>query len=174
MVFNSINNLHNNNISTELTNPIDKFHKFKTTATDNNNTSITKLHFTNNNNNIMNSSGGGLCINSNSNSVCLDVNKMSNSTSSSHRLGQGLSIGSLCSSTATGKSSSSSSSTSSSSGGSSKKQLSTEDKKINLNALKNQDPFATNIVDTAFRVAVYKFVSKKNEWVRNLNLDLFY
>lgn len=45
------------------------------------------------------------------------------------------------------------------------KKLSNEDKKINLNALKNQDPFATNIIDTAFRVAVYKFVSKKNEWV---------
>ncbi len=46
-----------------------------------------------------------------------------------------------------------------------RKQLSLEDKKINLNALKNQDPFATNIIDTAFRVAVYKFVAKKNEWV---------
>jgi hypothetical protein len=45
------------------------------------------------------------------------------------------------------------------------KKLSSEDKKINLNALKNQDPFATNIIDTALRVAVYKFVSKKNEWV---------
>jgi hypothetical protein len=44
------------------------------------------------------------------------------------------------------------------------KILSNEDKKINLNALKNQDPFATNILDTALRVAVYKFVSKKNEW----------
>ena len=46
------------------------------------------------------------------------------------------------------------------------KILSNEDKKINLNALKNQDPFATNIIDTALRVAVYKFVSKKNEWVK--------
>ena len=44
------------------------------------------------------------------------------------------------------------------------KQLSSDDKKINLSALKNQDPFATNIIDTALRVAVYKFVSKKNEW----------
>ena len=48
------------------------------------------------------------------------------------------------------------------------KILSNEDKKINLNALKNQDPFATNIIDTALRVAVYKFVSKKNEWVKKL------
>ena len=53
----------------------------------------------------------------------------------------------------------------SSSGGGGGKILSNEDKKINLNALKNQDPFATNIIDTALRVAVYKFVSKKNEWV---------
>jgi hypothetical protein len=44
------------------------------------------------------------------------------------------------------------------------KVLSSDDKKINLNALKNQDPFATNILDTALRVAVYKFLSKKNEW----------
>lgn len=42
--------------------------------------------------------------------------------------------------------------------------LSNEDKKINLNALKNHDPFATNILDMAVRVAVYKFLSKKNEW----------
>ena len=53
-----------------------------------------------------------------------------------------------------------------------KKKLSNEDKKINLNALKNQDPFATNIIDTAFRVAVYKFVSKKNEWVNLIKLYL--
>ena len=44
------------------------------------------------------------------------------------------------------------------------KMLSNEDKKINLNALKNHDPFATNILDMAIRVAVYKFMSKKNEW----------
>ena len=43
--------------------------------------------------------------------------------------------------------------------------LTTEDKVINLNALKNQDPFATKILDTALRVAVYKFLSKQNEWV---------
>ena len=49
------------------------------------------------------------------------------------------------------------------------KKFSDEDKKINLNALKNQDPFAKNILDTAFRVAVYKFVSKKNEWVNNIS-----
>jgi hypothetical protein len=42
--------------------------------------------------------------------------------------------------------------------------MSDDDRKINLNALKNQDPFATNIMDTAQRVAVYKFLSKKNEW----------
>ena len=60
-----------------------------------------------------------------------------------------------------------------SSGGGGKKKLSNEDKKINLNALKNQDPFATNIVDMAFRVAVYKFVSKKNEWVSRIILGLF-
>jgi hypothetical protein len=46
------------------------------------------------------------------------------------------------------------------------KILSKEDKKINLNALKNQDPFATNILDTVLRVVVYKFLSKKNEWKR--------
>lgn len=144
MVFNSINNLHNNNISTELTNPIDKFHKFKSTD----NTSIVINPATKMN------GGSGLCINSLNN----DVNKMSNST---HRQSK-----SSSSSSSTSSSSESSSSTSSS-----KKQLSTEDKKINLNALKNQDPFATNIVDTAFRVAVYKFVSKKNEWVTS---PLFY
>ncbi|RNA37829.1 mRNA-decapping enzyme 1A-like, partial [Brachionus plicatilis] len=44
------------------------------------------------------------------------------------------------------------------------KMLSNEEKRINLNALKNQDPFATNILDMAIRVAVYKFMSKKNEW----------
>lgn len=44
------------------------------------------------------------------------------------------------------------------------KMLSNEEKRINLNALKNQDPFATNILDMAIRVAVYKFLSKKNEW----------
>ncbi len=43
--------------------------------------------------------------------------------------------------------------------------LTAEDKRINLNALKNQDPFATKILDTAVRVAVYKFLPKKNEWV---------
>ena len=58
------------------------------------------------------------------------------------------------------------SSGSSGGGGGGGKILSNEDKKINLNALKNQDPFATNIIDTALRVAVYKFVSKKNEWVK--------
>jgi hypothetical protein len=42
--------------------------------------------------------------------------------------------------------------------------MSDDDRKINLNALKNQDPFATNILDTAQRVAVYKFLAKKNEW----------
>ena len=54
------------------------------------------------------------------------------------------------------------------------KILSNEDKKINLNALKNQDPFATNIIDTALRVAVYKFVSKKNEWVRHFLFFLLF
>jgi hypothetical protein len=53
---------------------------------------------------------------------------------------------------------------SSASSSSSSKTMSDSDKKINLNALKNQDPFAKNILDTAVRVAVYKFVSKKNEW----------
>jgi hypothetical protein len=43
--------------------------------------------------------------------------------------------------------------------------LTADDKRINLNALKNQDPFATKILDTAVRVAVYKFLDKKNEWV---------
>jgi hypothetical protein len=42
--------------------------------------------------------------------------------------------------------------------------MSDDDRKINLNALKNQDPFATNILDTAQKVAVYKFLAKKNEW----------
>ena len=65
-----------------------------------------------------------------------------------------------------------SASASSTNGGvSSAKLLSSEDKKINLNALKNQDPFATNIIDTALRVAVYKFVAKKNEWVRDIKIN---
>lgn len=42
---------------------------------------------------------------------------------------------------------------------------STDDYEINLNALKNQDPFAKKIIDSALKVAVYKFISKKNEWV---------
>jgi hypothetical protein len=60
------------------------------------------------------------------------------------------------------------------SGGGGGKILSNEDKKINLNALKNQDPFATNIIDTALRVAVYKFVSKKNEWVKRFFVNSFF
>ena len=44
------------------------------------------------------------------------------------------------------------------------KPMSDEDKKINLNTLKNNDPFASNLLDSAQRVAVYKFLSKKNEW----------
>lgn len=47
---------------------------------------------------------------------------------------------------------------------SSSKPISNDDKRINLNALKNHDPFATNIVAQAQRVAVYKFLTKKNEW----------
>jgi hypothetical protein len=45
------------------------------------------------------------------------------------------------------------------------KMLPAEDTEINLNALKNQDPFAKKICDSALKVAVYKFLSKKNEWV---------
>ena len=48
--------------------------------------------------------------------------------------------------------------------GSGSKPISNEDKRINLNALKNHDPFATNILAQAQRVAVYKFLTKKNEW----------
>jgi hypothetical protein len=59
-------------------------------------------------------------------------------------------------------------------GGGGGKILSNEDKKINLNALKNQDPFATNIIDTALRVAVYKFVSKKNELLNILKMISFF
>lgn len=44
------------------------------------------------------------------------------------------------------------------------KSISNEDMRINLNALKNHDPFANNILAQAQRVAVYKFLSKKNEW----------
>jgi hypothetical protein len=44
-----------------------------------------------------------------------------------------------------------------------------DDTEINLNALKNQDPFAKKIIDSALKVAVYKFLSKKNEWVSKQN-----
>jgi hypothetical protein len=50
------------------------------------------------------------------------------------------------------------------------KSLSEEDKKINLNALKNQDPFVTSILDMVVRVAVYRFIPKKNEW-RKLDVE---
>lgn len=43
--------------------------------------------------------------------------------------------------------------------------LTDEDNRINLNALKNKDPFAKKILDSALRVAVYEFLSDKNEWV---------
>lgn len=45
-----------------------------------------------------------------------------------------------------------------------------DDTEINLNALKNQDPFAKKIIDSALKVAVYKFLSKKNEW-QKLNVE---
>ena len=40
-----------------------------------------------------------------------------------------------------------------------------DDTEINLNALKNKDPFVKKILDSALKVAVYKFLSNKNEWV---------
>lgn len=92
----------------------------------------------------------------------LEGNTISVTTSSSSKLGIGVGGGGI-GSNSSGDGNNTNTSISSDAGG--KKKLSNEDKKINLNALKNQDPFATNIIDTAFRVAVYKFVSKKNEWV---------
>jgi hypothetical protein len=47
-----------------------------------------------------------------------------------------------------------------------------DDTEINLNALKNQDPFAKKIIDSALKVAVYKFLSKNNEWV-NKQISFF-
>lgn len=44
------------------------------------------------------------------------------------------------------------------------KPISNDDMRIHLNALKNHDPFVNNILAQAQRVAVYKFLSKKNEW----------
>ena len=60
--------------------------------------------------------------------------------------------------------SSHSSASSSSSSSSAVSNANENNKKINLIALKNQDPFAANIVDSAMRVAVYRFQAKKNEW----------
>lgn len=102
---------------------------------------------------------------SNNNTTSLNKNSNNKSNGFNSKVSHSLSIGNISMGKISSSSSSSSSTSSSSSSSSaSKKQLSTEDKKINLNALKNQDPFATNIIDTALRVAVYKFVSKKNEW----------
>jgi len=164
MVFNSINNPSQNNLTTSDSLQQTKL-KVSSLATTANTTTLTSVTC----------SSTKMLLNKMNNDLCnsLGVNMSQRSTTSGNKLqqinvgsmGHSLSIGSISSST---KSTSSSvSSTSSSSGSSSsKKQLSSEDKKINLNALKNQDPFAINIIDTAFRVAVYKFMSKKNEWVR--------
>jgi hypothetical protein len=37
---------------------------------------------------------------------------------------------------------------------------------VNLGALKRVDPYAVEIVETGTQVAIYKFNSQSNEWVR--------
>ena len=39
---------------------------------------------------------------------------------------------------------------------------------VNLAALKRVDPYAVEIVETGTQVAIYKFNSKTNEWVRHI------
>jgi len=41
------------------------------------------------------------------------------------------------------------------------------DTRVNLAALKRVDPYAVEIVETGTQVAIYKFNSKTNEWVRH-------
>lgn len=157
MVFNSINTLHNIN-STEVINPMEKIQKqLKLTGMISSINSNSNSRNNNNTNPKLNKVNSNLCISNTSPNKNSNANK---SNGISGKVSHSLSMGKISSSS----SSSSSTSSSSSSSSASKKQLSSEDKKINLNALKNQDPFATNIIDTALRVAVYKFVSKKNEW----------
>ena len=40
------------------------------------------------------------------------------------------------------------------------------DTRVNLAALKRVDPYALDIVETGTQVAIYKFNSQSNEWVR--------
>lgn len=40
------------------------------------------------------------------------------------------------------------------------------DTRVNLAALKRVDPYAVEIVETGTQVAIYKFNSQSNEWVR--------
>jgi len=42
------------------------------------------------------------------------------------------------------------------------------DTRVNLAALKRVDPYAVEIVETGTQVAIYKFNSKTNEWVRHI------
>lgn len=47
-------------------------------------------------------------------------------------------------------------------------------KQINLQALKNRDPYITKIIDQAQRVCVYKFLAEKRQWEkRDLEGTLF-
>ncbi len=163
MVFNSINNPSHNNLTTidNLQQTKLKISSLTTTGTSTTITSVT----CNSTKMLLNKMNNDLC-----NSLGVNMSQRSSNSSNKQKqirtgsMDHSPSIGSI--SSTTNSTSSSVSSTSCSSGSSnSKKQLSSEDKKINLNALKNQDPFAINIIDTAFRVAVYKFMSKKNEWV---------
>jgi hypothetical protein len=163
MVFNN-QNININNISTNNT----KFNSTNSnTLEENNNIIINNNNNTNNSTAIIKQAIQQFSSN-NKNSFNAKMIKITNA-----KLDNGITItnNGKINLVSGGYSSSSSSSNGGGGGGSNEanggKKLSSEDKKINLNALKNQDPFATNIIDTAFRVAVYKFVSKKNEWVNS-------
>lgn len=47
---------------------------------------------------------------------------------------------------------------------------SSADTRVNLAALKRVDPYAIEIVETGTQVAIYKFNSQSNEWVRNISI----
>lgn len=52
------------------------------------------------------------------------------------------------------------------------KMADSADTRVNLAALKRVDPYAIEIVETGTQVAIYKFNSESNEWVRNSKINV--
>ena len=152
----------NNNLTTKLTNMLN----MNTNGSSNNNNVKQQLSISNKLNSIINTNNNSSTSCANQSNVNNGLSSNTNNNISSNNIVNGNSSSASTTSTTfnhvgnlvNGGASPSAASTPST------KVLSSDDKKINLNALKNQDPFATNILDTALRVAVYKFLSKKNEW----------